>query len=114
MPEPDKISRPEEMDWLDARLREELPYIDDAGFTARVMARVPARRARSFLRAGIVLGATLLALALAWVLSNDGQLLRTGFAFLASLPILQLLGLALVTGVVVMGAGLTAALAKQD
>ncbi len=31
-------------DWLDARLRDEAPYIDDAGFTARVMQQLPAPR----------------------------------------------------------------------
>ena len=30
-------------DWLDARLRDEAPYIDDAGFTARVVQKLPAR-----------------------------------------------------------------------
>jgi hypothetical protein len=29
---------------LDARLRDETPYIDDAGFTARVMQQLPRRR----------------------------------------------------------------------
>ena len=45
-------------DWLDARLRTEAPYIDDAGFSARVVAQLPVRRARSSLRAIILLGAT--------------------------------------------------------
>ena len=29
-------------DWLDTRLREEAPYIDDDGFTAKVIQQLPA------------------------------------------------------------------------
>ena len=46
---------------LDRQLREAAPYIDDDGFTARVMARLPAaRREPRWLRAMILLGMTLL------------------------------------------------------
>ena len=36
-------------DWLDRRLREEMPYIDDAGFTARVVQKLPAAGPAAFL-----------------------------------------------------------------
>ena len=45
-------------DWLDARLREEAAYIDDAGFTARVVQKLPARAVGYSLRAVILLGLT--------------------------------------------------------
>ena len=42
---------------LDRQLREAAPYIDDDGFTARVMARLPAaQREPRWLRAMILLG----------------------------------------------------------
>ena len=37
-------------DWLDTRLREEAPYIDDGGFTARVIQQLPARALRNISR----------------------------------------------------------------
>ena len=45
-------------DWLDARLRDEAPYIDDAGFSSRVIAQLPARRSRNSLRSVILLAVT--------------------------------------------------------
>ena len=33
-----------EEDWLDRQLREAAPYIDDKGFTARVLQQLPAPR----------------------------------------------------------------------
>ena len=46
---------------LDRQLREAVPYINDDGFTARVIARLPAaRREPQWLRAMIVLGLALL------------------------------------------------------
>src|SRR5947209_18033610 len=63
-------------DWLDRQLREAAPYIDDDGFTARVLQKLPvARLQRQSLRAMILIGTTLLACALAYVLSDGGRLL---------------------------------------
>lgn len=50
-------------DSLDALLRDQATYIDDNGFTRRVLIALPRRR-RSALRPAIVLGATALACAL--------------------------------------------------
>ena len=61
-------------DWLDKELREATPYIDDAGFTARVLQQLPPpRRSRDLLRAAILLGMTLLASVLAYVVSGGGR-----------------------------------------
>jgi hypothetical protein len=46
-------------DWLDARLRDEAPYIDDGGFTSRVVHKLPVRQVRRSYRAFIMLGITL-------------------------------------------------------
>ena len=53
---------------VDRRLREAAPYIDDNGFTARVLQQLPApRHARRSLRGAILLGITLLASVLVYL-----------------------------------------------
>src|SRR5213080_5252381 len=100
-------------DWLDRQLRQAAPYIDDAGFTWRVLQQLPARRRRrDSLRAVILLGMTLLASALAYVLSDGGRFLVIATARLVALPTLSLLALAFVTGLLFMVGGVIAALSK--
>ena len=55
---------PEPNDPLDALLRENDAYVDDGGFTSRVMASLPPRRRRSSLRPVILFGSILIGLAL--------------------------------------------------
>lgn len=50
------MNPPEENDPVDALLREQNAYLDDAGFTARVVQSLPRRR-RAWLRPVILLGA---------------------------------------------------------
>ncbi|HZV35671.1 MAG TPA: hypothetical protein VFB72_13940 [Verrucomicrobiae bacterium] len=57
------MPQPETNDPLDALLREQDSYVDDNGFTARVMTSLPRSR-RSWLRPTILCAATLLGLAL--------------------------------------------------
>jgi hypothetical protein len=57
------MNEPEPNDPLDALLRDQATYVDDHGFTRRVLAALPRRRS-SALRPAIVLGATALACAL--------------------------------------------------
>ena len=101
-----------EEDWLDARLRSEAPYIDDAGFSARVVAQLPVRRARRSLRAIILLAATILASAIAYVVSDDGRFVVEAFARLEKLPLSMLALLAFVCGLLVTAIGSFAAVAK--
>ena len=77
-----------EEDWLDQRLREEMPYIDDAGFTARVVRKLPAPPRRSSFRAALLLCFTLLASALTYVLSDGGRFLVVEAYRFASMPLL--------------------------
>ena len=52
-------------DWLDAALREPAHYIDDDGFTARVLAAIPARRRPWYSsRAAVILASTVAASAI--------------------------------------------------
>jgi len=65
---------------LDALLRESDVYIPDDGFTARVVAALPRRRKRSWLRLAVLSGATLVGAGLAaWQLPS-------GSALLAAIP----------------------------
>lgn len=73
-------------DWLDAKLRDEAPYLDDAGFTARVVQQLPARRQSSFLRAFILLGVTFAACIVAYFLSGGGAIFANAAEFLVAMP----------------------------
>jgi len=86
---------------LDRQLREAVPYINDDGFTARVMARLPAtRREPRWLRALIVLGLALLGTGFAYVIGG-GQVVREGIIEFANFPIWLLLVFAFGCGLVV-------------
>src|SRR5437867_11779500 len=71
-----KMSEIEQEELLDRQLRDSAPYIDDAGFTARVLKQLPRKLSgprRESLRAVIIFGITLLASVLAYVLSDVGR-----------------------------------------
>jgi hypothetical protein len=100
-------------DWLDARLRDEAAYIDDGGFTARVVQKLPSRPVRHVLRAVILLGVTL-ASVIAYLLSGGGWFIAeevTRFALLP-LPVIWLCA-AIATGLVMVG-GLAAAMSRTS
>ena len=97
-------------DWLDARLRDEAPYIDDAGFTSRVVQKMPARHVRRSYRALILVGITLAACISAFLLAGGSNFAFDAFANIAFLPRTTILILAGIAGVVVMLGGTAAAL----
>jgi hypothetical protein len=85
---------------LDRQLREAAPYVDDDGFTARVMASLPVpRREPRWLRAMIVVGLALLGTGIAYLLS--GGVIRQGLIQMADFPIWLLLVFAFGCGLVV-------------
>ncbi len=101
-------------DWLDRELREAAPYIDDEGFTARVLQQLPPpRRGHDLLRAAILLGMTFLASVLAYVVSGGGRFVSITLERLAVLPALWILVLALVSGLVIAAVGATAAISRE-
>ena len=101
-------------DWLDRELREATPYIDDEGFTARVLQQLPRPRSRhDRLRAVILLGMALLASGLAYVVSGGGRFVSVTLERLAALPALWVFGLALASGLVIAAAGATAAISRS-
>jgi len=101
-------------DWLDRELREAASYIDDEGFTVRVLQQLPPpRRSHDLLRAVILLGMTSLASVLAYVVSGGGRFLSVSLERLAALPALWVFVLALASGLVMAAAGATAAISRS-
>jgi hypothetical protein len=86
---------------LDRQLREAVPYINDDGFTARVIARLPAApREPQWLRAMIVLGLALVGTGVAYGIGG-GHIVREGIIEFANFPIWLLLVFAFGCGLVV-------------
>jgi hypothetical protein len=101
-------------DWLDRELREATPYIDDEGFTARVLQQLPPPgRRHDLLRAVILLGTTFLASVLAYLVSGGGRFVSVTLERLAALPALWVFVLALASGLVIAAAGATAAISRS-
>lgn len=87
---------------LDRQLREAVPYVDDDGFTVRVMANVPAApREPRWLRAMVLIGLALLGSGVAYLLSGGGRVVREGMIQMADFPIWLLLVFAFGCGLVV-------------
>jgi hypothetical protein len=96
---------------LDRQLREAVPYIDDEGFTARVMANLPAaQREPQWLRAMILVGLAIVGSGIAYLLS--GGFVREGVIQLSNFPIWLLLVFAFGCGLVVGAFAITFALRK--
>ena len=100
-------------DWLDARLRDEAPYLDDAGFTSRVVQKLPARQVRRSYRAFILLGITLAACFAAYVLAGGSSLFFDAFTSVAMMPVTWMWVCAAVAAFLVMAGGLAAALSRS-
>lgn len=89
---------------LDRQLRDSAPYIDDDGFTARVMSMLPAyRRESRSLRGIILIGITVLASAVAYTLSGGGQFVNRAIVWLSMLSLPMLLIFVFGCGLVVGG-----------
>jgi hypothetical protein len=99
-------------DWLDARLRDETPYIDDAGFTSRVVQKLPTHQVRRSYRAFILVGITLAACIAAYLLAGGSNFAFDTFANIAFLPRMTILIFVGVAAVLVMAGGLAAALSR--
>ena len=100
-------------DLLDARLRDEAPYIDDAGFTSRVVHKLPARQVRRSYRVFILLGITIAACLAAFWFAGGTSLAFEAYANVAMLPVMWMWIFAAAIGVLVMAGGLAAALARS-
>ena len=102
-----------EEDVLDRQLLEAAPYIDDNGFTARIVSRLPSvRRQRRSMRGIILVGITALGSAIAYTLSGGGRFVNEGVVRLSEFPIWLLLVFAFGSGLVVGGCAVIAAIRK--
>ena len=101
-------------DLLDAQLRDEAAYIDDGGFTSRVVQKLPARPVRRWLRAAILLGVALVASAVAYVLFGGVWGIAEGMARLSLLPLPVIWLCAALATIVVMVVGLAAVMSKAS
>ena len=100
-------------DWLGAKLRDEVPYIDDAGFTARVMNQLPARRQSRSLRGGIFFAVTLVACAAAYFASGRGVFIGESAAFLVAMPLWTVCALAGICAALIAVLGSAAAWSRK-
>jgi hypothetical protein len=107
------MNEPIEQDWLDRKLQEAAPYIEDDGFTARVLRQLPApQRGGQFLRPLILVGMSALASALTYVLSDGGRFILVEMFKLATIPTLWVVAFALASGMLIMAGGIFAAMSK--
>jgi membrane protein DedA with SNARE-associated domain len=100
-------------DWLDARLRDEVPYIDDAGFTSQVVHKLPARQVRRSYRVFILLSITIAACLAAFWFAGGTSLAFEAYANVAMLPVMWMWIFAAAVAVLVMAGGLAAALSRS-
>jgi Kef-type K+ transport system membrane component KefB len=99
-------------DILDRQLREAAPYIDDDGFTACVLQRLPVSdRAARPSRAIILIGITILASLITFLLA--GRFVNESIFRLANLPTLWVLALTFGAGLLLSLIGLVAAMSKS-
>jgi hypothetical protein len=109
------MNEPIEQDWLDRKLQEAAPYIEDDGFTARVLQLLPARQRRAeFLRPFILVSMSALASALTYVLSDGGRFLVVEMFKITTIPTLWVVVFALASGMLVMAGGIFAAMSKTN
>ena len=99
-------------DWLDRRLREEAPYIDDDGFTGRVIKQLPRRHPLRTQRAIIILTATIVSVVIAYFGSGEGWFVRAALVRAATLPPLTMFGFVIACGLLLIIGGLWAALTR--
>jgi hypothetical protein len=107
------MNEPIEQDWLDRKLQEAAPYIEDDGFTARVLRQLPVSQRRlQFLRPFILVAMSAFASALTYVLSDGGRFILVEMFRLTTIPTLWVVVFALASGMLVMAGGIFAATSK--
>lgn len=96
---------------LDARLREETAYIDDAGFTTHVLQELPPRP-RSFAtqRSLIILLASVISVIVAYFASDQGLFVREAFLRASQLTAPMIFAGAFIVGMFFTGVALWASL----
>jgi len=102
-------------DLLDRKLQEAVAYIEDDGFTARVLQQLPQPiRRMEFLRSFILVAMSALASALTYVLSDGGRFILVEMFRLTTIPTLWVVAFALASGMLVMAGGIFAAMHRTN
>jgi anti-sigma factor RsiW len=102
-------------DLLDRKLHEAAPYIEDDGFTARVLRQLPQPlRRMEFLRSFILVAMSALASALTYVLSDGGRFILVEMFRLTTIPTVWVVAFALASGMLVMAGGIFAAVHRTN
>ena len=99
-------------DWLDAKLRDEMPYIDDDGFTSRVAHQLPVRRRSTKTRSAILLGFSMVAAVLAYLVAGGGTFAMDVLAWFAVKPLAALYVITIACGLLVTGTAVYVALSR--
>ena len=100
-------------DWLDARLRDDAPYIDDAGFTSRVVQKLPARQVRRSYRAVFLIGITLVACLAAFRLAGGTSFFVEGITYVTMMPVTAMWLCVGVVATLIMAGSLAAAYSRS-
>jgi uncharacterized integral membrane protein len=99
-------------DWLDAKLRDELPYLDDDGFTSRVAQQLPVRRQKSAARTFFLLTVAFLAAVVTYFIAGGGSFVMDVLGWFAVMPVGLLFTITLVCGLLVTAFGLFVAISR--
>ena len=91
----------QEEDWLDAKLRDEMPYIDDDGFTSRVGQQLPVRRRSSKARSAILLSSAIVAAVIAYVILGGSSFVLDVVGWFAVKPLAALYIITIACGLLV-------------
>ena len=99
-------------DWLDAKLRDEMPYIDDDGFTSRVSQELPVRRSPK-IRSAILLSFSIVAAVVAYFVAGGGSFAMDVVSWFAVKPLVSLYVITIACGLLVTAVALFFAVSRS-
>ena len=91
----------QEEDWLDAKLRDEMPYIDDDGFASRVAQQLPVRRGSAKMRSAILLSFSIVAAVIAYFVAGGSSFALDVVGWFAVKPLAALYVITIACGLLV-------------
>ena len=103
----------QEEDWLDAKLRDEMPYIDDDGFTSRVSQELPVRRRSPKMRSAFLLSVSVVAAIIAYVVAGGGSFVMDVLGWFAVMPLTVLYIITIGCGLLVTAVGVFFAVSRS-
>ncbi len=100
-------------DWLDAKLRDEMPYIDDDGFTSRVSQQLPVRRRSTKMRSAILLSMSVFAAVIAYIVAGGSSFALDVVGWFAVKPLAALYVITIACGLLVTAVALFFAVSRS-